>query len=110
MRLPALGSLRLASAAPLCGHSHQNREDQIINQTYVFIGGQDGYHTFRFPSITVIREGTALAYCQGRRYSSADKSPSAERRAAYESVRTPLSGFCIPQLCPESFSDASVAP
>jgi len=32
----------------------------------VFTSGTEGYHTFRIPSVVVTRDGTALAFCEGR--------------------------------------------
>ena len=64
--LPALGSLRVASAAQLCGQDHQNSEELQHETDRRLIGGQDGYHTFRIPSIIVTQEGTVLAFCKSR--------------------------------------------
>lgn len=38
----------------------------------VFGRGQDGYHTFRIPSLLSAREGVLLAICEGRRNSARD--------------------------------------
>lgn len=38
----------------------------------VFVSGQDGYHTFRIPSIVVSSRGTLLAFCEGRKKSRSD--------------------------------------
>ena len=32
----------------------------------VFTSGSEGYHTFRIPSVVVTRDGTVLAFCEGR--------------------------------------------
>ena len=42
----------------------------------VFVGGQDEYHTYRIPSIITTLEGTALAFCEGRKFNRGDKSPT----------------------------------
>ena len=47
-----------------------------MKKTDIFIGGKDGYHTYRIPSIIVTQEDTVLAFCEGRMVSSADKSPT----------------------------------
>ena len=44
----------------------------MLTQTDLFIGGQQGYHTYRIPAMTVSTRGTVLAFCEGRRYSSSD--------------------------------------
>ena len=36
-------------------------------KTHVFISGEDGYHTYRIPSIIVTQKGTILAFCEGRK-------------------------------------------
>ncbi len=38
----------------------------------LFVSGQEGYHTYRIPSIAVTTEGTILAVCEGRKNSSGD--------------------------------------
>jgi len=41
-------------------------------QTPVFVSGQDGYHTYRIPSLLVSRKGTLLAFCEGRKKGRGD--------------------------------------
>jgi len=43
-----------------------------LRQTDIFIAGQDGYHTYRIPALVVSKRGTILAFCEGRKYSTAD--------------------------------------
>lgn len=43
-----------------------------LTQTDVFVSGQDGYHTFRIPSLLTTQDGTLLAVCEGRRNSRSD--------------------------------------
>jgi sialidase-1 len=38
----------------------------------VFVAGQEGYHSFRIPSLIVSAKGTLLAFCEGRRNSRSD--------------------------------------
>jgi sialidase-1 len=38
----------------------------------VFVSGQDGYHTYRIPSVLVTARGTVLAFCEGRKKSRSD--------------------------------------
>ena len=38
----------------------------------VYVSGQDGYHTYRIPSLLVTKAGTLLAFCEGRKRSAAD--------------------------------------
>jgi sialidase-1 len=38
----------------------------------VFTAGQDGYHTYRIPSMVVTTNGTVLAFCEGRKNGRGD--------------------------------------
>jgi len=38
----------------------------------VFVSGTQGYHTYRIPALLVTREGTLLAFCEGRKNSRSD--------------------------------------
>jgi sialidase-1 len=38
----------------------------------VFTGGQEGYHTFRIPSVIMSPKGTMLAFCEGRKNGGGD--------------------------------------
>lgn len=40
--------------------------------TDVFVAGQDGYHTYRIPAVVVTTNGTALAFCEGRKINRND--------------------------------------
>ena len=38
----------------------------------VFVGGRDGYHTYRIPALVIANDGALLAFCEGRRHGPAD--------------------------------------
>ena len=38
----------------------------------VFVSGEDGYHTYRIPSLVRTDRGTLLALCEGRKQSRSD--------------------------------------
>ncbi|MBI5385250.1 MAG: family 20 glycosylhydrolase [Verrucomicrobia bacterium] len=59
---PQLGQSLLTSAAT----------SQISTQTYVFVSGQGGYHTYRIPSLLVSARGTVLAFAEGRKAGGGD--------------------------------------
>ncbi len=44
----------------------------FLKQTDLFMSSKEGYHTYRIPAIVVSNKGTILAFCEGRKYSSAD--------------------------------------
>ena len=41
-------------------------------KTPVFVGGTDGYHTYRIPALVVSKKGTLLAFCEGRKTGRSD--------------------------------------
>src|SRR5262249_40459873 len=41
-------------------------------QAPLFVSGQDGYHTYRIPSLIVSAKGTLLAFCEGRKRGRGD--------------------------------------
>ncbi|MFW6163849.1 MAG: exo-alpha-sialidase, partial [Planctomycetota bacterium] len=52
------------------------RADRLPRHTDVFLSGQDGYHTYRIPSVITTSKGTLLAFCEGRKHTSRDQSPT----------------------------------
>lgn len=45
----------------------------VTRRLDVFVGGTEGYHTFRIPAMVVSRAGTVLAFCEGRKDSARDR-------------------------------------
>lgn len=45
---------------------------RLPDQREVFVSGQEGYHTYRIPSVIVTPQGTVLAFCEGRKGSRSD--------------------------------------
>ena len=67
--------LRLASVSVACIAvilAVAEAEEPVFEQTDVFVGGTDGYHTYRLPVILVSARGTILVFCDGRRFSPGD--------------------------------------
>ena len=47
-------------------------EGPLLEQREVFRAGEDGYHTYRIPALTVTKKGTLLAFCEARRNNQRD--------------------------------------
>ncbi len=59
----------------LVENPEMNGSDWMIDnfsKKTVFESGQDGYHTFRIPSLITTNEGTLIAFCEGRVNSGSD--------------------------------------
>ena len=41
-------------------------------QTPLWVGGEDGYHTYRIPALLTTQQGSLLAFCEGRRNNRRD--------------------------------------
>ena len=54
----------------------QAKAEALFEETDVFVGGQDDINTYRIPSLICTRKGTLLAFCEGRRDSNVDGSPT----------------------------------
>jgi sialidase-1 len=48
------------------------RPETEMLQVNAFAAGQQGYHTFRIPSLIVTPKGAVLAFCEGRKHRSGD--------------------------------------
>ncbi len=46
--------------------------DDSVTARDVYVAGEDGYHTYRIPSLLVSSEGTLLAFCEGRKTGRGD--------------------------------------
>ncbi len=59
--------------AAICGQGPAvAHSDPMIAQQDLFRGGENGYHTYRIPAIVSTREGTLLAFCEGRKNNGSD--------------------------------------
>ncbi|MBM4086216.1 MAG: exo-alpha-sialidase [Planctomycetes bacterium] len=68
-----------AWAAPQVSVAQKGEETMKIHEpahTDVFRRGEDGYHTYRIPSVITTLKGTLLAFCEGRKESTRDQSPT----------------------------------
>lgn len=74
--------------------------------TQVFVGGTDGYHTYCIPSLICTPKGTLLAFCEGRKFNSADESPTdLVLRRSLDGGKTWLPMQVIVKAVPEAAAD-----
>jgi sialidase-1 len=70
-----LAVLAIAGLAFVCGvggGAAARQGASTLQQVDVFVAGQDGYHTYRIPSLIVTPKGTLLAFAEGRRAGAGD--------------------------------------
>ncbi len=74
MRLLAILGVIAASAACLAEEKPVTPQPaaSALDQREVFVAGQDGYNTYRIPSVLVTAKGTILAFCEGRKTGRGD--------------------------------------
>lgn len=46
--------------------------NSTLTRMALYVSGQDGYHTYRIPSLIVTTRGTLLAFCEGRKFARSD--------------------------------------
>jgi len=61
--------LALLSVAFLfsCGSDRGAESESGLTQIPLWTAGQDGYHTYRIPALLTTKEGSLLAFCEGRK-------------------------------------------
>ncbi len=63
---------KLCVAALVLAGNAVAQQTPVFSETSVFVSGQEGYNTYRIPSIVRTTNGTLLAFCEGRKTSSSD--------------------------------------
>ncbi len=71
----------------------------LFRQTDLFVAGEGGVHTYRIPSLITTQKGTLLAFCEARKKSSSDQTPtdlvlkrSFDQGTTWEEARIVLGG------------------
>ena len=65
-------ALGVAGGAVSSKGGNSAKPENQPSKVAVFTAGQEGYHTFRIPSIVVSSKGTLLAFCEGRHHGPGD--------------------------------------
>ena len=66
----------LLAAAMIIWTGTALRAQGLFEQTELFVGGQDNYNTYRIPSLICTKNGTVLAFTEGRRDEGGDGVPT----------------------------------
>ena len=75
-RLLPMSTLHIACLLLAAASCALPQSQPLFEETDVFSGGQDDINTYRIPSLICTRSGTILAFCEGRKDSNADGSPT----------------------------------
>jgi sialidase-1 len=75
--LIALSVAVLVSCGKSTGEESKKEEKKdefvvAVSAPDIFVGKNDGYNTFRIPAIVKSKDGTLLAFCEGRKNSGSD--------------------------------------
>ncbi len=71
LRLVCILLLACIASGVLAGPEGLTSPQQPQN-TDVFVSGRDGYHTYRIPALLTTKNGTLLAFCEGRKTGRSD--------------------------------------
>ena len=69
---PQLLAMIILSAIGWCTLASADSPPSGVTRQVLFESGTDGYHTFRIPSIIQTKEGSLLAFCEGRKNGGGD--------------------------------------
>ena len=65
-------SMALAASAIRCGPYDAADQQAGLDQKPLWTAGQEGYHSYRIPSLLTTQAGTLLAFCEGRKNNRRD--------------------------------------
>lgn len=68
----AIAQERTSPDSPAAAGRTASVSAQLVDQTDLFVAGQDGYHTYRIPALIRAADGSLLAFCEGRKTGSGD--------------------------------------
>ena len=67
---------KITAIVVLSGLAGVVQAEPFFQQKDIFIGGLDNVNTYRIPAVIVTQKGTILAFCEARKQSSSDQSPT----------------------------------
>jgi sialidase-1 len=72
LKLLSLVLLAVLISGTPAASAQSSTNGRAVHQTRIFESGQGGYDTYRIPALAVTKNGTLLAFCEGRRNSRSD--------------------------------------